>query len=85
MLVNEGKEFAIIPLAKWYLSTPKNPDYDSAYLWLSLATAFNIENSDKARNLIFKKIKKNRLDDIQNEADEIYTNIINLKNTTQME
>lgn len=83
--INEGETFAIIPLAKWYLSTPKKPDYNNAYLWLSVASAFDIENTSKARNMIFNKIKKNRLDDIQNEANEIYTSIINLKNTTQME
>ncbi len=84
-VINEGKTFAIIPLAKWYLATPKKPDYNNAYLWLSVASAFNIENSSKARNTIFKKIKKNKLDEIQNEANEIYTNINNFKNTTQME
>ena len=31
-LIDEGKTFAIIPLAKWYLSTSKNPDYNNAYL-----------------------------------------------------
>ena len=84
-VINEGKTYAIIPLAKWYLATPKKPDYNNAYLWLSVASAFNIENSSRARNTIFKKIKKNKLDEIQNEADEIYSNIINLINITQME
>ena len=84
-LIDEGKTFAIIPLAKWYLSTSKNPDYNNAYLWLSVASAFNIKNSMKARNSIFNKIKKKDLDEIQKEADEIYSSIVNLKNTTQME
>ena len=83
--INEGKKFAIIPLAKWHLSTPKKPDYNNAYLWLSVASAFNIENSSKARNMIFNKIKKSKLDDIQDEANEIYADIINLKKVTQME
>ena len=83
--INEGKIFSIIPLAKWYLSTPKSPDYNNAYLWLSVASAFNIENSTKARNTIFKKINKKDLNEIQNEANEIYSNIIKSKNTTQME
>ena len=56
-IINEGKIFAIIPLAKWHLSIPKKPDYNNAYLWLSVASAFNIKNSDKARNIIFNKIK----------------------------
>ena len=84
-VINEGKIFAIVPLAKWHLSTPKKPDYNNAYLWLSVASAFNIENSEKARNTIFKKINKKDLNEIQNEANEIYTSIIKLKNTTQME
>ena len=84
-LIDEGKTFAIIPLAKWYLSTSKNPDYNNAYLWLSVASAFNIRNSMKARNSIFNKIKKKDLNEIQKEANEIYSSIVNLKNITQME
>ena len=78
--INEGKVFAVIPLAKWYLSTPKKPDYNNSYLWLSVASALNIKNSTEARNTIFKKIKKNDLDDIQKEANDIYTNLINSNN-----
>ena len=84
-IINEGKIFAIIPLSKWYLSIPKKPDYNNAYLWLSVASAFNIENSSKARNEIFKKIKKKEINEIQNQANEIYSSIIEFKNTTQME
>ena len=74
-VIDEGKTFGIIPLAKWYLSVPKDPDYNNSYLWLSVASALNIKNSNKARNIIFKKIKKKDLDDIQKEANEIYNNL----------
>ncbi len=78
--INEGETFAVVPLAKWYLSIPKRPDYNNSYLWLSVASALNIKNSTMARNIIFKKIKEKDLDDIQKEANEIYTNIIELSN-----
>ena len=83
--VDEGKIFAVIPLAKWYLTFPKKPDYNNTYLWLSVASALNINNSNKARNSIFKKVKKKDLDEIQNEADEIFNKIKNSKKITQME
>ena len=83
--INEGKLFAIIPLAKWHLTFPKKPDYNNSYLWLSVASALNIDNSNKARNSIFKKVKKKDLDEIQNEAIEIFNKIIETKKLTQME
>ena len=83
--INEGKVFAIIPLAKWHLTFPKKPDYNNSYLWLSVASALNIDNTDKARNSIFKKVKKKDLNEIQNEANEIFNKIIETKKIIQME
>ena len=83
--INEGKVFAVIPLAKWHLTFPKKPDYSNSYLWLSVASAFNIANSNKARNSIIKKIKNKDLDEIQNEANEIFNNMMKSKRITQME
>ena len=83
--INEGKIFAVIPLAKWHLTFPKKPNYNNSYLWLSVASALNINNSNKARNSIIKKIKAKDLDEIQNEANEIYNQLIKSKNISQME
>tara|TARA_X000000950_G_scaffold270728_1_gene350886 strand:- start:187 stop:918 length:732 start_codon:yes stop_codon:yes gene_type:complete len=83
--INEGKVYAVIPLAKWHLTFPKKPDYNNSYLWLSVASALNIANSNKARNSIIKKIKNKDLDEIQNEANEIFNKIINSKKITQMD
>ena len=83
--VNEGKTYAVIPLAKWYLTFPKKPDYNNSYLWLSVASALNIANSNKARNSIIKKIKNKDLDEIQNEANEIFNKMMKSKTITQME
>ena len=83
--INEGKIYAIIPLAKWHLTFPKKPDYNNSYLWLSVASALNIDNSNKARNSIINKIKKKDLDELQNEANEIFIKMVKLKEITQME
>ena len=83
--INEGKIYAVIPLAKWHLTFPKKPDYNNSYLWLSVASALNIANSNKARNSIIKKIKNKDLDEIQNEANEIFNKMIKSKKITQME
>ncbi len=84
-VINEGKVFAIIPLAKWYLTFPKKPDYSNSYLWLSVASAFNIPNSNNARNSIIKKIKNKDLNEIQNEANEIFNKMMESRRITQME
>jgi len=83
--IDEGKVYAVIPLAKWHLTFPKKPDYNNSYLWLSVASALNIANSNKARNSIIKKIKNKDLDEIQNEANEIFNKMIKLTKITQME
>ena len=83
--IDEGKVYAVIPLAKWHLTFPKKPDYNNSYLWLSVASALNMTNSNKARNSIIKKIKNKDLDEIQNEANEIFNKIIQSKKISQME
>ena len=83
--INDGKVFAIIPFARWYLTVPKKPDYDNSYLWLSVASALDIKNSRKARDSIFKNVNKKNLDELQKESNEIYDNIISLKETNEME
>ena len=50
-----------------------------------MASALNIANSNKARNSIIKKIKQKDLDEIQNEANEIFNKMMKSKTITQME
>ena len=83
--VNKGENFAVIPLAKWYLTVPDKPDYNNSYLWLSVASALDIANTRKARNKIFKNVNKKELADLQKEANEIYNNIKTLNNSNTME
>ena len=72
----EGHINAIVPLAKWYITVPKKPDFINSYKWFSVASAFNIENTLRARDRIFKEISKKNLSDIQTEADDIYKEIV---------
>ena len=46
----EGAVNSFIPLAKWYMTVPKKADYNNTYKWLSIATAFNLNNAKKARD-----------------------------------
>ena len=75
-LANEGKMFALVPLAKWYLVIPKEPDYNNSYKWLTIAAAFDIINTKKARERIFKKVNKKDLTEIQEDSNNIYTSIV---------
>jgi len=80
-IVNKGEIYPLIPLAKWYLTIPKKPDFDNSYKWLSVATALEIPNTKKARDKIFKNVKKNNLSELQSESNEIYNTIISAKNS----
>ncbi len=83
--INEGKIFAIIPLAKWHLTIPEKPDYNNSYLWLSVASALEIPNTKKARNKIFNKIDRRELSQLQEESNDIYEKIIKLTKKDKME
>ena len=71
----QGTIHAILPLAKWYISVPKKPDYNNSYKWLSIATAFNLKNAKKARDRISNYVNKKELISIQEEAKESYDQI----------
>ena len=71
----QGTIHAFLPLAKWYISIPKKPDYDNSYKWLSIATAFNLKNAKKARDRISELVNKKNLTKIQEETKESYDEI----------
>ena len=73
----EGSIHAFLPLAKWYISVPKKPDYNNGYKWLSIATAFNLENAKKARDKISNYVDEDALINIQEEAKETFEEIKN--------
>ena len=56
---NDGSIHAFLPLAKWYITVPKKPDYSNSYKWLSIATAFNLKNAKEARDKISSYVEKN--------------------------
>ena len=70
-----GTIHAIIPLAKWFITVPKKPDYDNTYKWLSIATAFNLKNAKEARDKISIYIDEKNLVEIQEDAKQSYDNI----------
>ena len=71
----EGAVNSFIPLAKWYMTVPKKADYNNTYKWLSIATAFNLNNAKEARDKISSLLDERELIDIQEEARESYNNI----------
>ena len=72
---NEGNMHAFLPLAKWYLLIQKKPDYNNSYKWLSIATAFNLENAKKARDKVSNYVDKDNLMSIQEEAKDTFAEI----------
>lgn len=74
-IINEGMLHAIVPLAKWFVTVPKKPDYSNAYKWLSVASAFNITNTKDARDRIFKNVDSDLISSLQIEANEIFNNV----------
>ena len=77
-LANEGKVFALVPLAKWYLTIPKKPDYNNSYKWLTVASAFDVPKTKKARERIFRKVNKEELTEIQEDSNNIFTSIMSV-------
>ena len=67
-----GNTHGFLPLARWYLTVPKKPDYINSYKWLSIATAFNLKNAKEARDKISTYVKKESLTSIQEEAKDSY-------------
>ncbi len=74
-LSKKGSIHAFLPLAKWYISVQKKPDYNNSYKWLSIATAFNLENAKKARDKVSNYVKEDALISIQEEAKETFEEI----------
>ena len=75
LVINEGTLHAMVPLAKWFVTVPKKPDYSNAYKWLSVASAFNVKNTKIARDRIFKKVNEDLISSIQAEANEIFDKV----------
>ena len=73
----EGNIHAFLPLAKWYISVPKKPDYNNGYKWLSIATAFNLKNAKEARDKISNYVEEDDLISIQEDAKETFEEIKN--------
>jgi len=73
----DGNFHAFLPLAKWYISVPKKPDYNNGYKWLSIATAFNLKNAKKARDKISNYVNEDSLINIQEEAKDTFEEIKN--------
>ena len=78
LVINEGILHAMVPLATWFVTIPKKPDYSNAYKWLSVASAFNIKNTKIARDKIFSKVNQNLISSIQSEANEIFDKVKNI-------
>ena len=71
----QGTIHALLPLAKWHVTVPKKPDYNNAYKWLSIATAFNLKNAKKARDTISTYVNKKDLISIQEDSKDSYDTI----------
>ena len=82
----EGNMHAFLPLAKWYITVPKNPDYENGYKWLSIASAFNLKNAKAARDKISNYVEKDNLSNLQEEARKSYDTIkTNIKSKTNLD
>ena len=54
------------------MTVQKKADYNNSYKWLSIATAFNLENAKKARDKVSNYVKEDALISIQEEAKETF-------------
>ena len=69
----DGGDAAAIPqFAAYHLLMLEEPDYDTAYIWLSIAAAFGLEGAMVARDDARENVEDEKIVTLQREAGTIY-------------
>ena len=71
----KGNRVAISQMGDYFLKVPENPEYQDAYLWFVISSAFQIEGSMQKRDNVEKEIEGKDILKIQSKALEVFDNI----------
>ena len=71
----EAGSTAISQFATFHLKILEEPDYDKAYIWLSISAALGVEGAFQARNDVRDSLDDEKLVDLQSQARTIYESL----------
>ena len=70
-----GNRVAILQMGDFFLKIPEDPEYEDAYLWFVIASAFQIKDSISRRDKVQKELEGKDILKIQTKALEVFNNI----------
>ena len=71
----EDRADAISQFATFHLKILEEPDYEKAYVWLSISAALGVEGAFQARNDVRDSLDDEKLVDLQSQARTIYESL----------
>ena len=73
--IKEGSADAVSQFASFHLQMLDEPDYETAYIWLSISTALGLKGTLEARDDARDNVEEERLVELQREAGTIYESL----------
>ena len=70
--IDSGDAMAIPQFAIYHVELLEEPDYETAYIWFSIAVALGLEGTLEARDEARENVEDERLVELQREAGTIY-------------
>ena len=73
--IEAGSADAISQFATFHLKILEEPDYEKAYIWLSISAALGVEGAFQARNDVRDSLDDEKIVDLQSQARTIYESL----------
>ena len=73
--IDEGDPAAIPQFATYHLVMLEEPDYETAYVWFSIATALGLEGAMVARDEARENVDEEKIVELQRKAGTIYESL----------
>jgi len=73
--IDEGDPAAIPQFATYHLVILEEPDYETAYVWFSIATALGLEGAMVARDEARENVDEEKIVELQRKAGTIYESL----------
>lgn len=77
--IDIGDKSALMELALFYEELLEEPNYEEAYLWYSIASAFLLEGAIIARDEVEVSVEMKLIVELQNRASEIFDTLSTIK------
>ena len=77
--IDIGDKSALMELALFYEELLEEPNFEEAYLWYSIASAFLLEGAIIARDEVEVSVEMKLIVELQNRASEIFDTLSTIK------